>query len=147
MSLPWEGWPACLCGCGVENLKLQATKLSGDDIFHVKGCACVRHRNRRNQQKGKDAQAKTHRNLGGTGFTPANEESARPYELLVMPEVKTGQAKGSQIPASWDSFIKTEWFRRALDQAIRAVPVGSGARPCVVIRGDFAIVDIRKSPA
>jgi hypothetical protein len=57
-----------------------------------------------------------------------------------MPEVKTGQ----QVPASFDKFISTEWFRRALSQSARAVPFGSGALPCVVLRGDFAVVDIRR---
>ena len=56
-----------------------------------------------------------------------------------MPEDKTGD----QVPASFDKFIDTEWFRRALDQATRAVPAGSGARPAVAIRSQFVIVDIR----
>jgi hypothetical protein len=83
-----------------------------------------------------------HKRLGGEGFTPSNEESARPYhiECIVMPESKTG----GQIPKSWDTFIATEFFRRALSQSERAVPCGSGALPCVVLRGDFAVVDIRR---
>jgi len=59
---------------------------------------------------------------------------------MVMPEVKTGQ----QIPASWDKFVSCEFFRRALSQSERAIPFGSGALPCVVLRGDFAVVDIRR---
>jgi hypothetical protein len=118
----------------VEALKLTRTG-------HVPKCTCRSCTGRRNQRKGKAGQAKTHRALGGTGFTPSNEESARPYqiEVTVMPEVKVG----AQIPASWDKFVGTDWFRRALSQSARAVPVGSGALPCVVLRGDFAIVDIR----
>jgi hypothetical protein len=83
-----------------------------------------------------------HKRLGGTGFTPHDEESARPYlvECMVMPESKTG----AQIPTSWDKFIATEFFRRALEQSERAVPAGSGALPCVVLRGDFAVIDIRR---
>jgi hypothetical protein len=83
-----------------------------------------------------------HKRLGGDGFTPSNEESARPYtvEVTVMPESKTGD----QIPKSWDTFVKSEWLRRAFSQSERAVPVGSGALPAVVIRGDFCIVDIRR---
>jgi len=82
-----------------------------------------------------------HRRLGGEGFTPSNEETARPYEVTVsvMPESKTG----GQVPASFDRFIGTDWFRRALGQSKRAVPVGSGVLPAVVIRGDWCIVDIR----
>lgn len=131
---PWQDWPACPCGCGVDGLKL--TK-----VGHVIGCGCRSCIGRRNQAKGKRTQAKTHRRLGGTGFTPSNEESARPYqvEVTVMPEVKAGQ----QIPATFDRFIETDWFRRALDQSTRAVPTGSGALPCVVIRGEWAVIDIR----
>jgi hypothetical protein len=83
-----------------------------------------------------------HKRLGGTGWTPSQEEAARPYtvEVTVLPESKTG----GQIPASFDKFIATEWFRRALSQSERAVPVGSGALPAVVIRGDWCLIDIRK---
>jgi hypothetical protein len=83
-----------------------------------------------------------HRRLGGTGFTPHHEEAARPYtiEVAVMPESKTG----AQVPASFDRFVATEWFRRALDQSTRAVPVGTGVLPAVVIRGDWCVVDIRR---
>ena len=56
-----------------------------------------------------------------------------------MPESKAGK----QVPASFDDFIGTEWFRRALEQSHRAVPVGSGALPAVVVRGDWCLVDIR----
>lgn len=83
-----------------------------------------------------------HRRLGGEGWTPTHEEAARPYtiEVTVMPESKTG----SQIPATFDRFISTDWFRRALSQSERATPVGTGVLPAVVIRGDWCIVDIRK---
>ena len=82
-----------------------------------------------------------HKRLGGEGFTPTHEEGARPYvvEIAIMPESKTG----GQVPASWDKFLATEWFRRALDQSARAAPVGSGVLPAVVIRGDWCLVDIR----
>ena len=108
---------------------------------HLVGCTCRPCQGRRSKRKGQKAQAKMHKRLGGQGFTPSNEESARPYEvtILVMPESKTG----GQVPASWDKFIGTEWFRRALDQSARAAPVGSGVLPAVVIRGDFCIMDIR----
>lgn len=82
-----------------------------------------------------------HKRLGGEGFTPTHEEAARPYtiEVTVMPESKTG----AQIPQSFRRFIESDWFRRALDQSTRATPVGAGVLPAVVIRGDWAIVDIR----
>jgi hypothetical protein len=128
--------PTCVCGCGEVNLKIQLK------TGHVVGCRCPSCIGRRNRRKGHAAQARAHKRLGGQGWTPTEESSARPYqvECLVMPEVKTGQ----QIPKSWDTFIKTEWFRRALSQSERAVPFGSGALPCVVLRGDFAVVDIRR---
>lgn len=60
-------------------------------------------------------------------------------EVSVLPEHKGG----AQIPKSWDSFIATEWFRRALRQSERALPVGSGALPAVTLRSQFVVVDIR----
>jgi hypothetical protein len=83
-----------------------------------------------------------HKRLGGEGFTPTNEESARPYhvECLVMPESKVG----GQVPTSFAKFVATEWFRRAMSQSSRGIPVGSGALPCVVIKGDYAVIDIRR---
>lgn len=126
----------CPCGCDQTASKLSLR------TGHVVGCACRPCTGRRSQKKGKAAQRKTHQNLGGQGFTPSNEESARPYtvEVVLMPEVKTG----GQVPASWDKLIGTDWFRRAMSQSERAVPIGSGAYPCVAIRGDYVIVDIRK---
>jgi len=108
---------------------------------HAVGCVCRSCIGRRNKRKGQAAQAKMHRALGGQGFTPSNEEAARPYtiEVTVMPESK----EGKQVPASWAKFRDSEWFRHALDQSTRAVPVGSGVLPAVVIHGDWAIVDIR----
>lgn len=137
LAKPWPTWPTCPCGCGERGLKLQ---LRHDG--HLVGCSCPSCRGRRNQKKGKAGQAKMHRNLGGSGWTPSQEESARPYhvECVLMPEGKTGK----QVPKSWDDFVTTEWFRHALNQSQRAVPFGSGALPCVVIRGDWAVVDIRK---
>ncbi len=131
-SNPFE----CICGCGEVNLKTQLR------TNHVIGCKCPSCIGRRNKRKGQAGQAKMHKRLGGDGWTPTNEESARPYnvECLVMPESKVG----GQVPASFDKFIATEWFRRALSQSARAVPLGSGALPCVVLRGQWAVVDIRR---
>ena len=131
----WVPGNECPCRtCGVVGLKLTR---SG----HVLGCKCHECIGRRNQRKGKRNQALTHRRLGGTGFTPSNEESARAYqvEVTVFPEHKGG----AQIPASWDKFTGTEWFRRALEQSTRAVPAGSGALPALTLRSQFCIVDIR----
>ena len=131
----WPDWPQCPCGCEQESLTLTR-------YGHVRGCSCRSCLGRRNQRKGKRGQAVAHRRLGGEGFTPSNEEAARPYhiEVTILPEVKTGE----QIPKSWEDFVRSTWFRHALSQSERAVPVGSGALPCVVIRGDWAVVDIRQ---
>ncbi len=128
----WPGWPLCPCGCGHEAMKLNRAE-------HVVGCTCRPCTGRRSQKKGKAAQTRTHQRLGGTGFTPSNEESARPYTITAMPEVKTG----GQIPKNWDRFVESDWFRRALDQSQRGIPTGSGAKASVSIRGDFLIVDMR----
>lgn len=140
----WEGYPICPCAPLMDHTLYRDSACQGTKLTkygHVVGCKCRSCTGRRNKRKGHAAQAKMHRALGGTGFTPHDEESARPYtvEVTVMPEVKTGL----QIPASFDKFVGTEWFRRALEQATRAVPVGSGACPGVVIRGDWVILDIR----
>ena len=126
--------PPWLHTCTAEGTKLTR-------YGHLVGCNCPSCRGRRSKRKGQKAQAKMHKRLGGQGFTPSNEESARPYEVtvLVMPESKTG----GQVPASWDKFIGTEWFRRALDQSTRAAPVGSGVLPAVVIRSDWCVINIR----
>ena len=124
----------CPCGCGLYHTKLTR-------FGHVVGCICHSCTGRRNRRKGQKAQARSHRRLGGQGFTPTNEESGRPYtvEVSILPEVKTG----AQIPASWDRFQSSEWFRHALSQSERSAPVGSGVLPAVVIRGDFCVIDIR----
>ena len=80
-----------------------------------------------------------HKALGGSGPTPSNEEAARPYPVLVMPESKHGRL----VPASFHKFLATEWFRRALNQAERGAPIGSGVKPAVVIDGRWLIVDLR----
>lgn len=126
----------CPCGCGATGSKL------GLKTGHVAGaCLCRPCIGARSQRKGKAGQAKMHRALGGEGFTPSNEESARPYivEVTVMPESKAGE----QVPELWHKFRRTEWFRRALAQSERAVPTGSGVVPALVIDGSFLIADIR----
>lgn len=136
-ALPWPEFPSCPCGCGEQGMKLQ---LRHDK--HLVGCSCRSCIGRRNKFKGQRTQARTHRRLSGEGFTPSNEESARPYivEVSIMPESKGGD----QIPAAFERFMHSEWFRRALSQSARAVPFGSGVLPAVSIRGDFMIVDIRR---
>ena len=130
---PWPRWPQCPCGLeACEGLKLTRRG-------HVPKCLCTSCRNSRNVKKGKRGQAATHRNLGGTGFTPGNEESGLFYDVTVRPEVKAG----GQVPKGFASFIATDWFRRALSQSERAIPSGVAARPAVSIDGKWLVVDIR----
>lgn len=145
---PWPTWPYCPCGCGVEGLKLLAPLKRGPHIGeqHVKGCKCRSHISMRNRGKGQGAQRTMHRDLGGQGWTPTHEEAGRGYPievvgteggteqvdsqvtgLTVHPESKQGQ----QVPAALQKFLATDWYRRALDQSVRSLPVGSGAKPAV----------------
>lgn len=108
----------CPCGCNAVG------KLSPRG--HNRGCicrSCIGRRNRRNGQRG---EMNAHRSLGGTGRTPA-DEVGHTYSLNVKPQVKAGQ----QIPAAFSSFIASEWFRHAISQAERSIPVGVDAKPAV----------------
>lgn len=119
--------------CRTEGTKI--AKVSG----HLVGCGCRSCLGRRSGHKGRRAQTTMHQRLGGFGTSPRHEESARVYPpVFVMPESK----HGDQIPKSWDKFLATEWFRRALDQNVRAIPVGSGVTPAVVLRGRWLIADL-----
>jgi hypothetical protein len=125
----------CPCGCGVTG-----SKLSFKSGHVVRLCACPSCRNSRNVKRGKRGQAKTHRALDGQGFTPFHEESGLFYDLTVRPEVKAG----AQIPASFRSFVSSEWFRHALSQSSRSIPEGVDARPCVSLDGRWLIVDLQR---
>jgi len=124
----------CPCGCGMTG-----SKLSFKTGHVARVCACPPCRNSRNVRKGKRGQAVTHRALGGQGFTPHHEESGLFYDLTVRPEVKVG----SQVPTSFHKFISTDWFRRALSQSERGIPVGIDARASVSIDGRWLIVDLK----
>jgi hypothetical protein len=124
----------CPCGCGSTG-----SKLSFKTGHVARMCTCLSCRNTRNVKKGKRGQARTHAALGGQGFTPYHEESGRFYDLTVRPEVKAGD----QVPATFHRFIGTDWFRRALSQSERAIPVGIDARPCVSIDGRWLVVDLK----
>ena len=132
----WQPFTPCPCGCGVVAGKLSMK------TGHVIGCKCRSCIGLRNRRKGQKNQALSHRRLGGQGFTPTNEESARAYDVKVsvQPEHKTGE----QVPKSFDKFGGTDWSRRALSQAERAIPTGSDALPAVTIRSQFCIIDIRR---
>lgn len=116
-------YPECACGCGLTG---ELTKKTG----HVRRlCKCNECKGRRNQKKGQRGQRAAHRALGGIGNTPSNEEWWRAMSLDVWVEVKAGQ----QIPVTFTKFIEGAWFRSALGQAQRALPVGVDAKPAVFL--------------
>jgi hypothetical protein len=47
--------------------------------------------------------------------------------VKVHPEAKGG----GQIPQSLVKFLGTEWYRRAIGQSERSLPIGSGAKPAL----------------
>lgn len=57
--------------------------------------------------------------------------------------VQAEEKHGQQVPQSFHDFIGSAFFIDAHRQAERAVPIGSGALPAVVIDDAWAIVDIR----
>ncbi len=133
--------PGQPCPCGLTGCT--GSKLSTKTGHVARNCICVKCRGRRNQAKGKRGQAKTHKALGGQGFTPFHEESGLFYDLTVRPEVKAGD----QVPANFRTFIGTDWFRRALSQSERSIPDGIDARPAVSIDGRWLVVDLRNPKA
>lgn len=125
----------CPCGCGVTGSKLSAK------TGHIaRACSCRPCIGRKNQQRGRTAQRKTHQALDGQGVSPFHEESGLFYDLTVRPEVKAGK----QVGASFWKFIGSEFFRRALSQSERAIPVGIDARPAVCIDGRWLVVDLQR---
>src|SRR3972149_11988787 len=86
----WQPFTPCPCGCGVVAGKLSMK------AGHVIGCRCRPCVGLRNRRKGQKNQALSHRRLGGQGFTPTNEERARPYEVTAS--ALTASSTGEQVP-------------------------------------------------
>lgn len=121
----WHPFDPCPCG---DQRCPTAHKLQRNG--HAVGCTCRSCTGRRNRRRGQRAQANAHKRLGGTGATPTHEEWGTGYEIRVQPEVK----QGGQIPASFSTFIGTDWFRRAMRQAEKATSIGSGSLPAVYLQ-------------
>lgn len=119
-------YPGDLCPCGCEATGSKLNRFGHVALY----CNCFSCRNRRNQKRGKRAQAKSHRLLGGVGFTPHDEESGKTYSVECQIEVK----QGLQIPASFVKFSRLDWTREALSQAERAIPVGVQAFPTLCLQ-------------
>jgi hypothetical protein len=131
----WHPYEPCPCGCEEIHQKL---KRNG----HVVGCRCRSCIGTRNRRKGHAAQAKGHRALGGVGFTPTNEESTGGYPIRVQVEHKTGYGANR---VRFDQFIETAFFKEALKQAKKALRVGDGAMPGVMLDGRWLIVDTKRN--
>lgn len=126
--------------CPCETAGCSGSKLSFKTGHVARGCLCKSCTGRRSQKKGRAAQRTTHQALGGQGFSPNHEESGLFYDLTVRPEVKHGYPKDTK---KFREFLGTEWFRRALSQSSRSIPVGIDARACVSIDGRWLIVDLQ----
>lgn len=115
---------ACPCspsGCGILGTKLNR-------FGHVVGCQCSSCRNRNNRKRGKAANARAHKLLGGAGRT-IDDDLFHAYPLEVSLESK----QGAQIPASLEKFCRSEWARHAWRQAEKKIPVGVQAHPAIYI--------------
>ena len=88
----------CPCGqCGHVGTKLTR-------YGHLIGCRCRPCLGRRSKRKGRAAQARGYRALGGTApFTPGHEESQGVLSVEVAAEAKAG----AQIPRSLLKFART----------------------------------------
>jgi hypothetical protein len=117
----WQPFTPCPCGC--ERTASKLTKYG-----HVTECACPSCRGRRSRTKGRRAQARGYRRLGGLApFTPGNEENSGTFSVEVQAEMKAGR----QIPREFVRFARSEWARRAWSQAERAIPAGVQAEPAI----------------
>lgn len=118
------------CPCQHPRCNVVGTKLT--KFGCLVGCKEPVCEGRRSQRGGKRGHRRAHKLLGGQGWTPSNEESARPYHLglTVMPEIKTGK----QVNVTFGKFITSTWFRHALAQAEKAAPFGTGVVPAVVLQ-------------
>lgn len=117
----WTPYSPCPCGCPVIAGKLSLK------AGHVRGCSCSSCRNRNNRSRGQRGEARTHRRLGGKGFTP-KDEMGHLYSIDVVCQVKTG----AQVGKALARFVDGEFFRHAMSQAERSKPVGVDAFPSVV---------------
>lgn len=123
----WNPYDPCACGCGVIGWKT-VRPLEPGETGHVVGCKCRPHLGKRSQAKGHRAEMRRHRSLGGTGATPRDEIPVG-YALSVTTEDKTG----SQVPAKFVSFVRSETARHWFAQVERKLPVGSGVFPALYL--------------
>lgn len=140
MRSPWKPYDPCVCGCGVVGWKT-VKPLKTDPRPHVVGCTCRPHLGKRNQKKGKLGEYNRHRRLGGEGFTP-HDELPHTYPLTVTTQDK----KGRQVPREFVNFVRSTWYRHAMEQAIKKLAIGSDAHAALYLEpeggGAWLLVDI-----
>lgn len=118
----WIPFAPCPCGCPVQSAKLSTR------TGHVRGCSCRPCLGRRSKRKGRAAQARGYRALGGSApFTPGHEENQGVLSVEVAVESKAGH----QVPRSLLKFARSEWSRRAWSQAERSIPAAMQAHPAI----------------
>lgn len=126
------------CPCGFPGCTMQGTKLSKDG--HLTDCECPSHRSQANNAKGRKAEQRRHARLSHKAAP--NDEYPNTYALSVTTQDKAG----AQIPASFSSFVASEYYRHAMRQAEVKVPVGGDVFPALYLEpesgGAWLVVDI-----
>lgn len=120
---PWEGYPACPCGCGAEGFKLA---FKSGHLARV--CKCIACRNRGNRNRGQRGEARRHRRLGGEGNTP-RDDLMHLYSINIATEDKVGKQVGATFPA----FVHGKFASDAFFQAEKKIPIGSDALPTLYL--------------
>jgi hypothetical protein len=120
------------CRCWHPECSELGTKLmrplKGDRVGHLVSCQCPRHRNAANRRRGAQAEQRRHEGLGGTGKAPVDELRTS-YSINVTTQDKAG----AQVPASFEAFVGSVWFGKALRQAEAKMAIGFDALPAVYV--------------
>lgn len=125
MSTAQTAYQECGCGCQTIGWKEKVKGCAPGCVVGCRSRSCV---GRRNKRKGRAAQARGYRRLGGSApFTPGHEENAGVLSVELAVEAKSG----AQVPRSLLKFARTEWARRAWSQAERSIADGVQADPAI----------------
>lgn len=134
------------CVCGHESCDAVGTKLNKEG--HLTDCCCPVCTARYSSRKGRRGEVRRHAVLS-RGKAP-NDEYPNAYPLTVMTQDKVGE----QIPKSFSDFVATEFYRHAMQQVERKVPIGADVHPALYLEpeggGAWLLVDIApktKGPA
>lgn len=133
---PFVPGDSCPCECGTPGSKLSVK------TGHVVGCSCRPCLGRRNRKRGKAHERTRHLNLGGSGYTPA-DELPHTYPLTVTVEDKSGDQLSNKL-LSW---IDSEQYRHWMQQCKKKIPVGVDALPALSLHppggGHFLFVEVK----